>query len=173
MSASVKRGLLRLLHVHAVEQIGIQPRSDTAGTAAVAGQNLITCAYCLSVGVAGDNDGGDGVGDDRISEGSKITNNTLYLNSDAGIEVDGNGSMIKGNILRANGFTGIRMDANFNAIEQNLITDSSQGIRFANQSPQDGSMNFYANNRAFGCNDCYAGAVPSGDFDGGGNVASP
>ena len=53
-----------------------------------------------------------------------------------------------------------------NAIEENLVTDSpGNSIYFSLVG------NFYANNRASGNGTNYAGALPAGSGDGGGNAS--
>jgi parallel beta-helix repeat protein len=103
---------------------------------------------------------------------STVTNNVATANnqddssSNGGIRVY-YGCIVKGNTLKGNKQNNIYVTMSDNAIEENLVTGSSlgNGIYF-NQTG-----NFYANNRASGNGTNYAGNVPTGYGDGGGNVS--
>jgi parallel beta-helix repeat protein len=101
--------------------------------------------------------------------GATVTNNTARANNQSdssaggGIRVDGD-SLVKGNTLRGNLQNNIVVASSDNAVEENLVIDSTNGINFT------AAGNFFANNRASGNVANYAGSVPTGASDGGGNV---
>jgi parallel beta-helix repeat protein len=100
--------------------------------------------------------------------GSSVIDNTISFMVGDGIWIrDVEGCLIKGNTLRGNGRNGINVEAFDSVIEENLVTLSDEsGIYFV--YPQ----NVYANNRALFNGTNYGGEVPTGVFDGGGNIGA-
>lgn len=74
--------------------------------------------------------------------------------------------LVKGNTVNYNKQNNVYVVGPGNSIEENLVTNSTNGIYFG------ASGNFYANNRASGNTTDFAGYVPTGDGDGGGNTRS-
>jgi parallel beta-helix repeat protein len=104
--------------------------------------------------------------------GSTVTNNTAYANNQGDSSSNGGirvyyGCIVKGNTLKNNKQNHIYVTMSDNAIEENLLT----ACTFGNGIYFNQTGNFYANNRASGNNTDYAGSVPTGDGDGGGNVS--
>jgi parallel beta-helix repeat protein len=127
------------------------------------------------------------------SKACVVTGNTAYFNQNVGIyapaacTVSGNtvgynnqsntvgfaglyvkyDCLVKGNAVVGNKQNNIYVEEGGNAIEENLVTSCNpgNGIYFAD------SNNFYANNRARGNGTDYAGSLPTGAGDGGGNVS--
>lgn len=104
--------------------------------------------------------------------GSTVTNNTAHGNNQGDSSSNGGirvyyGCLVKGNTLKNNKQNHIYVARSDNAIEENLLTlcTLGNGIYF------EQTGNFYANNRASGNGTDYAGDVPTGDGDGGGNVS--
>ena len=93
-------------------------------------------------------------------------NNQFNSASYAGIYA-GSDSIVKRNTAWANKQNNIYVFGSDCAIEENLVTDSNpgNGIKF------NSIGNFYANNRASGNGTDYAGNVPVGAGDGGGNAS--
>ncbi len=139
---------------------------DNAGTGIFAGTTTL-------IGNTISNNSGWGI---QASDGSTVLFNTVSLNNKAdtpgkgGISV-GNDCQIKGNTVTSNKQNNIHVLGSDNMIEENLITDSlkGKGINFAH--PANGPQNFYANNRASGNGKDYAGNLPTGSADGGGNAS--
>jgi parallel beta-helix repeat protein len=110
----------------------------------------------------------NGVNGIYAGSGSTVTGNTAYQNnlSDnsnyAGIQVN-NGCLVKGNTVRLNNQNNIYVSGTDNAIEENLLTQSGNGICFADAN------NFYANNRASGHTEDYNDVDFPSQTDGGGN----
>jgi parallel beta-helix repeat protein len=154
------------------------------------GNGISAGGGCTVTGNTAYNNSGTGISG---GQGSTISGNTASYNNSAGIYA-GNKCTVFGNTACGNnqsntpGLSGIRVQydclargntASFNnrnniyvtgsdnAIEENLVTDCSggNGINFGSTG------NFYANNRASGNGTDYAGDVPTGDGDGGGNVS--
>jgi len=123
------------------------------------------------------------------NQGSTVTNNTAYYNQRWGIyvlsgQIIGNtiasnnrdnlagrgglyvgaNSYVKDNALSNNLQNNIYVTGVNNIIEENLVTNSINGIYFGVAG------NFYANNRASDNTTNYAGTLPTGPGDGGGNV---
>lgn len=66
------------------------------------------------------------------------------------------GAGVKNNTLRVNEDKGILVDGTDNVIEEHVITASNVGIRF------EKSGDFYANNRAADCGTCFSGPATDG-----------
>jgi parallel beta-helix repeat protein len=99
--------------------------------------------------------------------GSSVIDNTISFMAADGIWIrDVEGCLIKGNTLRGNERSGINVEAFDSVIEENLVTLSESGIYFVN------SENVYANNRALFNGTNYGGEVPTGVYDGGGNIGA-
>jgi parallel beta-helix repeat protein len=105
----------------------------------------------------------------KVNQSSKVTGNTIYNNNRSDTSGEGglgvtNNVYVKGNALDNNNRNNLYVDSYDNMIEENLVTRSTNGIYF------NSSGNFYANNRASGNTTNYAGTLPTGSGDGGGNV---
>ena len=97
--------------------------------------------------------------------GSSVIDNIISFMAVDGIWIrDVEGCLIKGNTLRGNQRNGINMEGFDNVIEENLVTLSESGIYFVY------AENVYANNRALFNGTNYGGEVPTGVYDGGGNI---
>lgn len=99
--------------------------------------------------------------------GSSIVDNTISFMFADGIWIrDMDGCLVKGNTLRANGRYGINVEGYDNVIEENLASSSEIGINFVYDE------NVYANNRALYNGTNFGGTVPTGIYDGGGNIGA-
>ncbi len=99
-------------------------------------------------------------------DGCSIIDNTISYVAD-GIRVgDTAGCLVKGNTIRECARNGINIEGLDNAIEENLVTSSEVGFYFAL------GQNVYANNRALYNGTNFGGSVPSGVYDGGGNIGA-
>lgn len=99
-------------------------------------------------------------------QGCSIIGNTLFFTFD-GIwlrEVDG--CLVKGNTIRESAGSGILIEGFDNAIEGNLVSSSEIGFNFIYGD------NVYANNRALYNGSNFDGMVPTGVYNGGGNIAA-
>ncbi len=105
-----------------------------------------------------------------VNGGSTVIGNTIAYNNQAdstssgGLNIN-SGCYVKGNTLINNLQRNISVALWNNIIEENLVTRSTLGIYFQS------SGNFYANNRASDNTTNYAGTLPTGSGDGGGNVS--
>jgi len=97
--------------------------------------------------------------------GNTISSNNLSNTAGVGGLYVSSDNHVKDNALDGNFQNNIYIYGSDNAIEENLVTDSINGIYFSF------SGNFYANNRASGNTTNYAGTLPSGGGDGGGNAS--
>ena len=97
---------------------------------------------------------------------SVIDNTVSYMWVDGIWIRDMDGCLVRGNTLRASARNGINVEGYDNAIEENLVTASECGIYFVYE------QNVYADNRALYNSTNYGGAVPSGIYDGGGNIGA-
>lgn len=98
-------------------------------------------------------------------DGCSVINNIISFMTMDGIWIrDVEGCLIKGNTLRGNQRNGINVEAFDSVIEENLVTSSESGIYFVY------GENVYANNRALFNGTNYGGEVPTGVYDGGGNI---
>ncbi len=103
--------------------------------------------------------------------GCTVSSNTIHGNNrsnageQAGIRVFTD-CLVKGNTVDYNKQNNIYVVGSGNSIEENMVTNSTNGIYFR------ASSNFYANNRTSGNETDFAGSVPTGDGDGGGNTKS-
>jgi len=106
-----------------------------------------------------------------VESGCTVSSNTAHGNNrsnagnHAGIRVSTD-CLVKGNTVDYNKQNNIYVVGSGNSIEENLVTNSTNGIYFRARG------NFYANNRASGNTTDFAGSVPTGDGDGGGNTKS-
>jgi parallel beta-helix repeat protein len=99
--------------------------------------------------------------------GCSVIDNTISFMLADGIWIrDVDGCLIRGNTLRGNERNGINIEGYDNAIEENLVTSSESGIYFVY------AQNVYANNRALFNGTNYGGEVPTGVYDGGGNIGA-
>lgn len=99
--------------------------------------------------------------------GCSVIDNTITSMLVDGIWIrEADGCLVRGNTLRANGGNGINVEAYDNAIEENLVTSCGGGIYFVY------GENVYANNRALYNGTNYGGMVPTGIYDGGGNIGA-
>ena len=98
-----------------------------------------------------------------VSSNTAHGNNRSNAGEHAGIRVFTD-CLVKGNTVDYNKQNNIDVVGSGNSIEENLVTNSTNGIYFR------ASGNFYANNRASGNTTDFAGSVPTGDGDGGGNT---
>ena len=107
-----------------------------------------------------------GRGSNLIKDNTITFNNTSDTVGGGGLQVHDD-SRVTGNTLGNNRQNNIVVNSSDNTIENNLVTDSlpGNGIYFS------ASGNFYANNRASGNTTNYAGSVPTGGGDGGGNAS--
>jgi len=92
-----------------------------------------------------------------------VTDNIVSNNMLDGVAVEENGSLVKNNTVFLNFENDIRVDGSHNVIEKNFISFSDCGIRI------EKSGNFYANNRATGNNTNYI--IAPTNTDGSGNVS--
>lgn len=99
-----------------------------------------------------------------IRDNAITYNNTLDVAGQGGLRVLSSSRVI-GNTVSYNKQNNIYVFDAGNAIENNLVTVSVNGIYFNNTG------NFYANNRAYYNTTDYAGSVPTGAGDGGGNAS--
>jgi parallel beta-helix repeat protein len=100
-------------------------------------------------------------------DGCSVIDNIISFMAVDGIWIwDVEGCLIRGNTLRGNQRNGINVEGFDNVIEGNLVTLSEFGIYFAY------GENVYANNRALFNGTNYGGEVPTGVYDGGGNVGA-
>ncbi len=103
--------------------------------------------------------------------GCTVSSNTVHGNNRsnegdyAGMRVF-TGCLVKGNTVDRNKQNNIYVVGFDNSIEDNLVTNSTNGIYFRMFG------NFYANNRTSGNKTDFAGYVPTGNGDGGGNTGS-
>jgi len=112
----------------------------------------------------------------QATDGTTVLSNTVSINN-KGDKADKGGisvaddCQIKGNTVVGNKQNNIHVSGSDNMIEENLVTDSlgGNGINFAH--PANGPQNFFANNRASGNGNNYAGNPPTGKNNGGGNVS--
>ncbi|MHC4571796.1 MAG: right-handed parallel beta-helix repeat-containing protein [Planctomycetota bacterium] len=100
-----------------------------------------------------------------VSSNKVNGNNRSNAGEHAGIRVFTD-CAVKGNTTDYNKQNNIYVVGSGNSIEENIVTNSTNGIYFQTIG------NFYANNRASGNTTDYAGCVPTGDGDGGGNKGS-
>ncbi len=149
------------------------------------GFGAITCGHISTVigNVVSEN----GIVSIRTGNGCMIRDNTLANcaygiipedgcsvidNINSFMAVDGiwiwdvEGCLIRGNTLRGNQRNGINVEGFDNVIEGNLVTLSESGIYFVY------AENVYANNRALFNGTNYGGEVPTGIYDGGGNIGA-
>lgn len=113
-----------------------------------------------------DNTSSGNAGIGIISNGGLIRNNVVQGNA-VGIEASTEGytSIVNNQVRQST--TGINVLGYRNIIEGNNVSSSmAQGIYFAS------SDNFYKNNKVFGGYSPFAGNVPAGAGDGGGNISS-
>jgi parallel beta-helix repeat protein len=99
-------------------------------------------------------------------DGCSVTDNTIFFAGDGMWISDAAGCMIRGNTIRECQGNGINIEGFDNAIEGNLVTSCEVGFYFAY------NQNVYANNRALYNGTNYGGQVPSGIYDGGGNIGA-
>jgi parallel beta-helix repeat protein len=99
-------------------------------------------------------------------DGCSIIDNTIFSTFDGISILDVSGCLIRGNTLRECNRNGISIEGLDNAIEENLVTSSEVGFFFAY------AQNVYANNRALFNGTNYGGQVPTGVYDGGGNIGA-
>ena len=95
-----------------------------------------------------------------------INDNTIFFTFDGILISERSGCLIKGNTLRENNGYGINIEGFDNAIEENLVTSSEVGIYFAY------NQNVFANNRALYNGTNFGGRIPTGIYDGGGNIGA-
>lgn len=100
-----------------------------------------------------------------VSSNTAHGNNRSNADDHAGIRVTTD-CLVKGNTVDYNKQNNIYVVGSGNSIEENLVTNSTNGIYFRARG------NFYVNNRASGNTTDFAGSVPTGDGDGGGNTKS-
>jgi len=100
-----------------------------------------------------------------VSTNTARGNNRSNVGDYAGIRVFTD-CVVKGNTVDYNKQNNICVVGSGNSIEENVVTNSTNGIYFITIG------NFYANNRASGNTTDFAGCVPKGDGDGGGNTGS-
>ena len=117
--------------------------------------------------VVSDNAVADGTFGIIPGTGCSVIDNTIsYMWADGIWIRDMEGCLIRGNTLRGNLRYGINVEGFDNVIEENLVTSSECGIYFVYD------QNVYANNRALYNSINYGGTVPSGMYDGGGNIGA-
>ena len=97
-------------------------------------------------------------------DGCSVIDNTIFFTFDGISIVDSAGCLIRGNTVRECQRYGIDIEGFDNAIEENLVTSCEIGFYFAYD------QNVYANNRALYNGTNYGGQVPTGAYDGGGNI---
>ncbi len=100
------------------------------------------------------------------SNACSIVDNTIFFTFDGISVVDMAGCLIKGNTIRECEGYGIAIEGFDNAIEENLVTSCEVGISFLY------AENVFANNRALYNGTNFGGNVPSGVYDGGGNIGA-
>ena len=98
--------------------------------------------------------------------GCSVIDNAVSFNGDGIWILEDDGCLIRGNTLRANSRYGINIEGYDNVIEENLVSSSEFGFNFVYGD------NVFANNRALYNGTNYGGSVPSGVYDGGGNIAA-
>jgi parallel beta-helix repeat protein len=105
-----------------------------------------------------------------VREGSSVVDNTIsYIGETGGNGisiVDADGCLVRGNTIRKIAGYGINIESYDCVIEGNLVSSCDVGIYFVYNE------NVYANNRALYNGTNYGGQVPSGVYDGGGNIAA-
>jgi len=99
-------------------------------------------------------------------EGSSVIDNTVFFTFDGIWIRDADGCLVKGNTIRECEGYGINVEGYDNVIEGNLVSSCDVGINFIYNE------NVFANNRALYNGTNYGGQVPSGVYDGGGNIAA-
>jgi parallel beta-helix repeat protein len=99
-------------------------------------------------------------------EGSSVIDNTVSFCGDGISIIDADGCLVRGNTIRMITGYGIHVEGYDNVIEENLVSSCDVGINFIYDE------NVYANNRALYNGTNYGGQVPSGVYDGGGNIAA-
>ena len=99
-------------------------------------------------------------------EGSSIIDNTISFCGDGIWIRDVDGCLVRGNTIRSITEFGINVEGYDNVIEGNLVSSCGVGINFIYNE------NVFANNRALYNGTNYGGQVPSGVYDGGGNIAA-
>lgn len=100
------------------------------------------------------------------AEGSSIIDNTISFSGDGIWISDEDGCLVRGNTIRSLTGYGINVEGFDNVIEENLVSSCDIGINFVYNE------NVFANNRALYNGTNYGGQVPSGVYDGGGNIAA-
>ncbi|MFC1633330.1 nitrous oxide reductase family maturation protein NosD [Planctomycetota bacterium] len=99
--------------------------------------------------------------------GCSVIDNAVSYNYADGIWIrENDGCLVRGNTLKDNVRNGIQVEGYDNVIEGNLISSSEVGIYFVYD------LNVYANNRALYNGINFGGAVPTGVYDGGGNISA-
>ncbi len=96
----------------------------------------------------------------------RIINNTIDSAFDGIWISEASGCLIKGNTISECAGYGINVEGFDNAIEENLVTSSEVGIYFAY------NQNVFANNRALYNGTNFGGRIPTGIYDGGGNIGA-
>ncbi len=99
-------------------------------------------------------------------DGCSIIDNTIFYTADGISITDADGCLIRGNTLRECRRNGIDVEGLDNAIEENLVTSCEVGIHFGYD------QNVYANNRALYNGTNFGGRIPTGVYDGGGNIGA-
>ncbi|MBN2317244.1 MAG: right-handed parallel beta-helix repeat-containing protein, partial [Sedimentisphaerales bacterium] len=99
-------------------------------------------------------------------EGSSVIDNTVTFCGDGIWIRDADGCLVRGNTVRSMVEYGINIESYDCVIEGNLVSSCDVGIYFVYNE------NVYANNRALYNGTNYGGQVPSGVYNGGGNIAA-
>ena len=99
-----------------------------------------------------------------IKDNTLYSNNTSATASEGGLRV-GYDSRVVGNTLDGNNQNNIYVSGSDNALIENHVTDAINGINFILGG------NYYRENTAAGNTSNYAGVLPTGGGDGGGNAA--
>ncbi len=99
-------------------------------------------------------------------DGCSIIDNTVSFVTDGIWILDSAGCLVRGNTLRECQGNGIGIEGMDNDIEANLVTSCEVGFNFVYD------QNVYANNRALYNGTNFGGQVPTGIYDGGGNIGA-
>jgi parallel beta-helix repeat protein len=99
-------------------------------------------------------------------DGCSIVDNTISFMFEGISILDTDGCLVRGNTVRECQGNGISIEGLDNAIEANLVTSCEVGFFFAY------NQNVYANNRALFNGTNFGGLVPTGVYDGGGNIGA-
>jgi parallel beta-helix repeat protein len=143
---------------------GITCNSLSSVTGNVVSRNNIVAILTGSGCTIRDNTLSEGSYGISPGDGCSVIDNTIFFMFDGISILDVSGCLVRGNTVRECDGNGISIEGFDNAIEENLVTSCEVGFFFGYE------QNVYANNRALYNGTNYDGRVPTGVYDGGGNI---